>query len=203
MLQDHSDDVHLSVLMGGSPSGRSQTLLLAAWLRSQISVCNQPIQHGLDSQLSLRLLAESGPDPTGRPQPVAGVTKSTASASAAITADHPGSGISHDSHLSAAAVPTSMPTARIVSPGKGVPAAPSKCKGLHAPPLAADQPLPKQTSFSQETAFGAAESRQTRGTTRNPPQSKPTRGLPAESPRRLALPISNSQFQTVSPRGHP
>lgn len=39
-MQDDQDQAQLSILMGGKPSGRSQTLMLTSWLRDQIAACS-------------------------------------------------------------------------------------------------------------------------------------------------------------------
>jgi len=43
-VQDDQGNAQLSILMGGKPSGRSQTLLLASWLRDQIAECSSSVQ---------------------------------------------------------------------------------------------------------------------------------------------------------------
>ncbi|KAL0050961.1 hypothetical protein WJX82_011093 [Trebouxia sp. C0006] len=40
LTKDDQGNAQLSILMGGKPSGRSQTLLLASWLRDQIAECS-------------------------------------------------------------------------------------------------------------------------------------------------------------------
>ena len=43
-MQDNQGNAQLNILMGGKPSGRSQTLLLASWLREQIAECSSSVQ---------------------------------------------------------------------------------------------------------------------------------------------------------------
>ena len=51
-LQDTEAGAQLSVVMGGYPSGRGQTLLLADWLRDQVSACTSPQSTCTEVQLS-------------------------------------------------------------------------------------------------------------------------------------------------------
>ena len=53
-LQGESE-AQLSVLMGGNPSGRGQTLLLAEWLREQVSACTSPQSTGTGTTTSREL----------------------------------------------------------------------------------------------------------------------------------------------------
>ena len=53
-LQDKSG-AQLSVAMGGIPSGRGQTLLLADWLRDQVSACTSPQSTGTGMHSSRQL----------------------------------------------------------------------------------------------------------------------------------------------------
>ena len=53
-LQDKSG-AQLSVVMGGNPSGRGQTLMLAEWLQDQVSACTSPQSTGTGMQLPQEL----------------------------------------------------------------------------------------------------------------------------------------------------
>ena len=55
-LQEESE-AQLSVVMGGNPSGRGQTLLLAEWLREQVSACTIPQSTATGMQTSRELNA--------------------------------------------------------------------------------------------------------------------------------------------------
>ncbi len=51
-VQDDQGNAQLSILMGGKPSGRSQTLLLASWLRDQIAECSSSVQTNIGQMQS-------------------------------------------------------------------------------------------------------------------------------------------------------
>ena len=59
MVQGPDTASQLSVIMGGNPSGRSQTLMLAAWLRNQIAACTGSSPSDSDMQ-STRNMEHTG-----------------------------------------------------------------------------------------------------------------------------------------------
>ena len=58
-MQDNQGNAQLSILMGGKPSDRSQTLLLASWLRDQIAECSSSVQTNSETQSKVRLLDQT------------------------------------------------------------------------------------------------------------------------------------------------
>ncbi|DBA77116.1 TPA: hypothetical protein ACH3X1_009695 [Trebouxia sp. C0004] len=160
LTKDDQGNAQLSILMGGKPSGRSQTLLLASWLRDQIAECSSPVQMSGEMQSKPRLLDQTLEPVTTLPG--VSITQTQSLGAAADAAADRGQ-MSQGKRRSADV--TALP-ALATQPSLG---------------LSARQVSPKQAALgpSPHSISGA--------TPRSPVLNKPAWASSAGSPRRLGL----------------
>ncbi len=198
--------------MGGNPSGRSQTLLLASWLRDQISACSASDQQISAMQSVLEIVEHTSrlaavDDSTAMQPSVA----AAAAAAESSTMSHPQSsppaasvsasrqtGSITGKTNSSAALPAQTP-----EQGRGHHEDPSALPVLSAPSTASmvRQVSPKETVSGQQRGLVLAAS--PRIVPHGPALGKPFESWEsrAASPRRLGLPHSQSRVSIPSWQG--
>ncbi|DBA80115.1 TPA: hypothetical protein ACH3X2_007598 [Trebouxia sp. C0005] len=160
VTKDDQGNAQLSILMGGEPSGRSQTLLLASWLRDQIAECSSSAHTNCETQSKPRVLDQTVEAATTLPV-VNGTQTHTSGAAADAAADR-----------------------GQMSQGKRLIADVNALPVLASQPssgLSARQVSPKHVALSPSSHFTSA------ATPRSPAYSKPPWASSAGSPRRLGL----------------
>jgi len=163
-VQDDQGNAQLSILMGGKPSGRSQTLLLASWLQDQIADCSSSVQMNGEMQPKPRSLDQTVE--AAATLPAVNGTHTQASGAAADAAADRGQ-MSQGKRPNADI--TALP-ALATQPSLG---------------LSARQVLPKQA------ALGPNSHSTSGATPRSPALSKPAWASSAGSPRRLGLALQS------------
>ena len=164
-VQDDQGNAQLSILMGGKPSGRSQTLLLASWLRDQIAECSGSVQtNSGQMQSKSRLLGQTAEVAT-TPPVVNGTQTHVLGGAADAAADR--------GQMSQGKRPVADMTAL---------PAPATQASLG---LSARQVSPKQAALAPNSHLTSA------ATPRSPALSKPAWASAAGSPRRLRLALQS------------
>ena len=164
-VQDDQGNAQLSILMGGKPSGRSQTLLLASWLRDQIAECSGSVQtNSGQMQSKSRLLGQTAEVAT-TPPVVNGTQTHVLGGAADAAADR--------GQMSQGKRPVADMTAL---------PAPATQASLG---LSARQVSPKQAALAPNSHLTSA------ATPRSPALSKPAWASAAGSPRRLGLALQS------------
>ena len=215
LLQDGEGDNQLSVLMGGKPTGRNQTLLLASWLRDQISACSAGSRTSHDIQSMLRLIEQTSAAVSGQTHapPNSQGLLSQHSNAAADAASRYGSLSQPGGAAKIASASASMGTNMIpqeqarakttvssqaLGQGRGQFLDPAALSLRRPQPgsLSARQVVPKQAALGHEPKLAHAAGLRATPSSPNPP--KPTSAFPADSPHRLGLPASQSQASVPS-----
>ena len=211
LLQDGEGDNQLSVLMGGKPTGRNQTLLLASWLRDQISACSACSRTSHDIQSMFRLIERTSAASQTHAPPDSQGLLSQHSSTAADAASRYGSLFQPGgaAKIASASMGTNMisqeqarakttVSSQTLGQGRGQSLDPAALSLRRPQPgsLSARQVMPKQAALGHEPNLASAAGLRATPSIQNPP--KPASAFPADSPHRLGLPASQSQASVPS-----